>query len=170
MDAWGYLAVIGLCLIGLAWLLPNKQKKSAAPSLDDIERTLDAFSSELEEENKRFAEWLANFKHEHDERLAEVERRMYALEKQNEWLRSLLSNPELPAAPAAPAAEPAAPAPSAQPEGDGGSIEERYPELFEYYRQGKSTEQIARKLGMNKGEVMLILGLAKREARQHAPS
>ncbi|MFD7521526.1 DUF6115 domain-containing protein [Paenibacillus chitinolyticus] len=43
------------------------------------------------------------------------------------------------------------------------SVRSRYAALFELHDQGRSTEQIAKQLGMNKGEVMLIMQLAKRE-------
>ncbi|MCZ8512342.1 hypothetical protein O9H85_07840 [Paenibacillus filicis] len=43
------------------------------------------------------------------------------------------------------------------------NIKQRYSELFELYDQGKSSDAIAKKLGMNKGEIHLILQLAKRE-------
>ncbi|MEY9092088.1 hypothetical protein [Paenibacillus sp. RC84] len=43
------------------------------------------------------------------------------------------------------------------------SVRARYAALFELHDQGRSTEQIAKQLGMNKGEVMLIMQLAKRE-------
>lgn len=45
------------------------------------------------------------------------------------------------------------------------NIRERYAAVFSLYDQGKSTEYIARKLEMNKGEVMLIIQLAKQEAQ-----
>ncbi|WP_042160514.1 DUF6115 domain-containing protein [Paenibacillus gorillae] len=71
----------------------------------------------------------------------------------------------------APAAQPAAepvrlvqeadPAPAAVPAPT--TIQSRYAELLELYSQGKSIELIAKKLGMNKGEVQLILQLAKQE-------
>ena len=44
----------------------------------------------------------------------------------------------------------------------------RYPELFYLYRQGKSIEQIAKKLGINKGETALIIQLAKQEEEGRA--
>ncbi|MFS0839327.1 hypothetical protein [Paenibacillus sp. 1P03SA] len=37
------------------------------------------------------------------------------------------------------------------------SVRARYAALFELHDQGRSTEQIAKQLGMNKGEVMLIM-------------
>jgi len=50
-----------------------------------------------------------------------------------------------------------------QPERERVYIRERYANVFELYNQGKSTEYIAKKLEMNKGEVMLIIQLAKQE-------
>lgn len=48
------------------------------------------------------------------------------------------------------------------------SIHARYSELFMLYEEGKSIEMISKKLGMNKGEVQLIIQLAKQEAAVHA--
>ncbi|TNJ64321.1 hypothetical protein FE784_21260 [Paenibacillus hemerocallicola] len=52
---------------------------------------------------------------------------------------------------------------SSQPERGPMNIRERYANVFHLYDQGKSTEYIAKKLEMNKGEVMLIIQLAKQE-------
>lgn len=43
------------------------------------------------------------------------------------------------------------------------SIMERYSELFELYHQGKSIDTIGKAIGMHRGEVQLILQLAKQE-------
>ncbi|WP_068774653.1 hypothetical protein [Paenibacillus sp. FJAT-26967] len=43
------------------------------------------------------------------------------------------------------------------------SVRLRYAELLEMYSKGRSTEQIAKQFRMNKGEVMLILQLARQE-------
>lgn len=58
---------------------------------------------------------------------------------------------------------PAADSISNQPERGPMNIRERYANVFHLYDQGKSTEYIAKKLEMNKGEVMLIIQLAKQE-------
>ncbi|MCR2805040.1 DUF6115 domain-containing protein [Paenibacillus soyae] len=47
------------------------------------------------------------------------------------------------------------------------SIHARYAELFQLHGEGKSVEAIAKKLGMNKGEVQLIIGLSKQEEAAH---
>ncbi|MGO4270484.1 hypothetical protein AB4Z22_11635 [Paenibacillus sp. TAF58] len=45
------------------------------------------------------------------------------------------------------------------------SMKSRYQELFSLHDQGKGVEAIAKKLGMNKGEVSLILQLSRQEER-----
>ncbi|MBW5444546.1 hypothetical protein GE107_00510 [Cohnella sp. CFH 77786] len=48
------------------------------------------------------------------------------------------------------------------------SIRVRYAELLALHERGRSVEQIAKSAGMNKGEVQLILQLARREEEQLA--
>lgn len=43
------------------------------------------------------------------------------------------------------------------------TVRDRYPQLFELYARGKSMDSIAKSLGIPRGEVQLILQLAKRE-------
>lgn len=64
------------------------------------------------------------------------------------------------------AGEPAAEA-AAEPALAPQSIRARYPELLELHDRGRSVEQLAKALGLNKGEVQLILQLAKREEERH---
>ncbi|MFC0214366.1 hypothetical protein ACFFK0_18195 [Paenibacillus chartarius] len=47
------------------------------------------------------------------------------------------------------------------------NIKDRYAELFKLYGESKSIEYIAKKLQMNKGEVQLIIQLAKQEESAH---
>jgi len=47
------------------------------------------------------------------------------------------------------------------------TVRARYKELFDLHDSGKSIEYIAKKLGKNKGEVQLIIGLARQEEPQH---
>ncbi|MFC5448368.1 hypothetical protein [Paenibacillus aestuarii] len=62
-----------------------------------------------------------------------------------------------------PAIEPEVPVPDPEPLYTGLSMKSRYAELFSLHEQGKGVEAIAKKLGMNKGEVTLILQLSKQE-------
>ncbi|MCC3376209.1 hypothetical protein [Cohnella sp. REN36] len=48
------------------------------------------------------------------------------------------------------------------------SMRGRYGELLDLHDRGRSVEQIAKAMNMNKGEVQLILQLARREEERHA--
>jgi len=96
---------------------------------------------------------------------------------------TLASVPPIPRPAPQPTAVPVAPAPTvlAAPEAPASAdkpaegppsrfadtVKSRYKEVFELYDKGKSIEFIAKKLGKNKGEVQLIIGLAKQEEPQH---
>ncbi|MFB9273582.1 hypothetical protein ACFQMJ_27155 [Cohnella cellulosilytica] len=59
----------------------------------------------------------------------------------------------------------AEPSPDSEPERISPAIRDRYADLLAMHEKGKSVEQIAKATGMNKGEVQLILQLARREER-----
>lgn len=52
---------------------------------------------------------------------------------------------------------------SVEPEPATELVRDRYPELFDLYTKGKSIDMIAKTIGIQRGEVQLILQLAKRE-------
>lgn len=60
------------------------------------------------------------------------------------------------------------PEPEEEPPVAPNSIRARYPDLLALHEKGRSVEQIAKALGMNKGEVQLILQLVRREEEHHA--
>ncbi|CAG7623789.1 DUF6115 domain-containing protein [Paenibacillus allorhizosphaerae] len=164
--------------------------------LSDVEATMDHFATELEEQNKALIQMFGDTKKEYELYSAKLASRVELLEKQNDRLQGELSRigvfqeqlqnrdgileaqPEASSAKrtesagqaasllAAAMSEPRAEA--AEPADVPLNIRDRYRELLQLYEQGKSTEFIARKLQMNKGEINLILQLAKQEERSHA--
>jgi DNA-binding NarL/FixJ family response regulator len=101
-----------------------------------------------------------------EQRIAELERKYRELERQIAQIQVGALAPPAPVAAHIPAPQPVvqqqveSPPPPAAPE----TIQSRYADLFGLYNQGKSIEMISKKLGMNKGEVQLVLQLAKQEA------
>ncbi|GIP33096.1 hypothetical protein J2TS4_23060 [Paenibacillus sp. J2TS4] len=173
----------------LSRLLPISPKTST-DLVKEVEETIEQFATELELDNERLLETLARMKEEHHSELQGLNRKIEQLHKRDELLAERMeqfmkantassseSKPDKSAAPveAVPdkAPEKASLAESSQtlPETvtsrDGMNLKQRYPELFALYEQGKSIEVIARKFGMNKGEVNLIVQLGKQEENSH---
>ncbi|NQX65790.1 hypothetical protein HQN90_06585 [Paenibacillus alba] len=95
------------------------------------------------------------------------------VDSENQGLIGSLNNPDLPASASSIQSEQGEasflPVPAEEiveePVYMGLGMKSRYTELFALHDQGKSVEAIAKQLGMNKGEVSLILQLAKQEER-----
>lgn len=190
MDAWLYIVLLGLVLVVYAKLVPKKEPATKQTNvMKEIENTMELFSAELEEENKQLLGLVSGMKKEHDAHTATLLGRIEALEHQNKAVHDQLSMllldqrnrkdtsppsvaidapgvsaPDVSLSAAAPAQQkPQAEEAVVQPERGPMSIRQRYSDVFRLYEQGKSTEYIAKKLEMNKGEVMLIIQLAKQE-------
>lgn len=159
MGPWLYIVLLGACIMLFAWLKPNNAAARPSAGIEEIEETLEQFALELEEDNRQLMEATAGIRSKLEADILKLSGRVDALEKQ------LLAYAQ--ASPAQPAAQPEAAVSSEQQEEQAESapadMKSRYPELFAYYAQGKSMEYIAKKTGMNKGEVELIIQLAKQE-------
>ncbi|MFC4103539.1 hypothetical protein [Paenibacillus xanthanilyticus] len=185
-QPWLYIVLLGGVIIVIGMMMPRKTREpdsQGEASVHGMEAALEQFMENMEEENRQMVELIAKSRKEaqanaksYDERIKQLEMRCAELEHQ-------LSKQTLSAAPVPypyitdkltyaehaalhqtppPAAEPIVEPEPAEPEEDT-SIRGRYPELFDLYQSGKSVETISKKLGMNKGEVQLILQLAKQE-------
>jgi hypothetical protein len=176
----------------------SRQPAKPATTIKEIEDTMEQFTAELEEENRQLIQLVSEMKHDHEKHSAKLQGRLEVLERQNidvsKQLDRLLQaeanqrnkGPAAPAIVADPAAAklaaavaasssaPTNPLTEAPPvekqemKPDGMNIRNRYTELFQLEKQGKSIDHIAKKLGMNKGEVMLIIQLAKQEDHARA--
>lgn len=200
-----YIVLIGLVIIVYAQVFFKKKDRTTASSqsLEEFERTVEMFASDLEEQNEALMQLLAETKRDYELQLTRQLGRIEALEKQFQeaaleiaHLKLLLnervsevqtaatmvagrSASEVADNPAPAVADNPAPAvadssaPAVQLEtvhNDAHSdsvkpvtIRSRYEELFALYESGKSIEYIAKQLGMNKGEISLILMLSKQE-------
>lgn len=101
-----------------------------------------------------------------DTRLLAVEAGMqqheFAVAEQAQPLVAVAAEPTLPLVPAEVQPEPVLPV-AEEPEPQEEHVRDRYPELFDLYAQGKSMDMIAKTVGLQRGEVQLILQLARKE-------
>lgn len=175
MSNWVYIVLVGAVVLVFALLVPRK-KETAADSnqaVRNMEVALEQFMENMEMDNQELVKLVAATKESErsqsdkkEQRINELESKLVKLEQLLEQQRqnvpaiavseqpAAVVTPEMPVQQAAQEEELVAP-PS--------TIGGRYASLLELYSQGKSIEAIAKKMGMNKGEVQLILQLVKRE-------
>lgn len=151
----------------------------------DIESALELYMADVERENEQLIELVTQLKQQAEDnqtayqrqmqnmqaRLEELERRSLQLDArvaagENGLLQLAMTIGSAPGSRpteiAFPEGQEAAPA-AEEPAETKPSIKQRYPELFELHEQGKSVDAISRACGLQRGEVQLILQLAKQE-------
>ncbi|RXZ76934.1 hypothetical protein EBB07_32040 [Paenibacillaceae bacterium] len=194
-QPWHYIVLLGAFIIVCALVLPRRSKAEPAKPADlsNLEDSLELFMSSMEKDNRELVEMVAQTRQEWQADTAQREQRITRLEQANtELARTVASQRQefdaltLRAAQAPRRSEPgtlhAAKQLAAATEDStaGERLEEqgiaqetpdirgRYASLFALHEQGKSIEYIARKSGMNKGEVQLILQLSRQEEQHRA--
>ena len=189
MDPWIYIVILGASVIGYANLKTRPEAADSTQVVSDIETTLSQFAEELEEDNKALVERIGGLKRDLEAEIHRLSGRIEALER---FTPRLLEGAATGSAVEAASSEkpkprkaerkavketPVAsedtvtvtatendePEENSSPQIEALNIKNRYTELFELNKQGKSIEYIAKKTGMNKGEVQLIMQLAKQE-------
>lgn len=192
MQPWMYVVLLGLIFIVYARFLPKDQAVSSNKMnvVQEIEETIEHFAAEMDEQNQSLLNLFSKTKQDYEIELAKLAGRLESLEKQkvelsqeltkvhiNQQLSSksnstMEASSEYPTTPENLGADPLV-IPTAElqikmeeePVYAGLSMKSRYTELFSLHDQGKGVEAIAKKLGMNKGEVSLILQLSRQEER-----
>ncbi|NGZ75477.1 hypothetical protein [Saccharibacillus alkalitolerans] len=189
-DAWLYVVLLGAAAVVYAFLIPKDRTGKPAAGSDrvvrEVEQTLEQYMMEMEKENDDLVNLLVQIRQETGAkqlalqeqvaemrgRLAEMERTAGKHEARIEQLSyAEVSMPEASApqqetgkrissAAIENAAEQGTDNPKEEPEE---SVRSRYPQLFELHDQGKSVDAIAKATGLQRGEIQLILRLAKRE-------
>ncbi len=189
-SPWLSVVLLGVAITGYAWMMPKPSSKGKDSEFSS-ESAYEQLLEDLEAENRELVDAVAKFKREQDETVDKLSRRIVDMEHQMKLWSLQAATTAATAAPI-PAAtpefrqdEPATtdapsqphtfvqPEPVKDPEPEPiqvppTSIRGRYPELMALHDKGRSIEQIAKTLGLNKGEVQLVLQLARREEEQHA--
>lgn len=189
MQPWMYVVLLGLVLIVYARFLPKEQGATSGKMnvVQEIEETIEHFAAEMDEQNQSLIELFSKTKQDYEVELAKLAGRLETLEKQKhelskeltkvhvkeqEDLASVSSIYQVSGHKVAAAASSSLgigtvvePVAEQEPIYAGLSMKSRYAELFSLHDQGKGVEAIAKKLGMNKGEVSLILQLSRQEER-----
>jgi hypothetical protein len=191
VSPWLSIVLLGVAITGYAWMMPKTNVRGKETEFVS-EAAYDRLLEDLETENRELVDAVAKFKKEQDETVKKLGRRIVDMEHQmKKWLEQsppsatpLDSKPPILPTNSLPSIEIFVPTPSSEPTSEVHinlvapevdevvlpltTIRGRYPELLEMHDKGRSVEQIAKAMGMNKGEVQLILQLARREEQQHA--
>lgn len=191
MEAWQTIMLLGAVAIVCAAVLPRKAVSNNDPvnqssqTVRNMETALESFMENMESDNRQMVEMVTKSQQDTQTQAVNREKRISELEKRCADLEAVLSE-QAKAAARAIVSEHAAMTPSTVnseqqtlvstpiasvtanveepvPTVEESTIRSRYSELFEMYSHGKSIEAIAKKLGINKGEVQLILQLSKQE-------
>ncbi|UQZ32089.1 hypothetical protein C2I18_00105 [Paenibacillus sp. PK3_47] len=189
MQPWVYIVLVGAVAIVYALRLPARAKGDSAEkqSLKETEAALELYMADIERENDKMLQLVSSIKQQSQnnravmqEEINSLREQLAELQKSNTLLDARLTAEEkgllqltasfagiAQASRSAEGAEAvqassseAPPEPKPKPVS---SIKLRYPRLFELYEEGKSVDSIAKMAGLQRGEVQLILQLAKQE-------
>lgn len=180
-----YIVLLGAVVIACAFVMPRKKQHAAIPAqtVQSMETALEQFMENMEKDNQELVQLVAKAQQEtrsdadrNEQRIIDLERKCGMLTEQLE-LALTRSAPASGMVQSIQAVETEVIKPSNEaavhseaPINEAkqmNTIHARYSELFQLYKQGKSIEAISKKLGMNKGEVQLIIQLAKQEEAAH---
>ncbi|MNO45747.1 hypothetical protein D3C76_360200 [compost metagenome] len=189
MQPWVYIVLVGVAAILYALLLPARMKagKAEQQSLKETEAALELYMADIERENEELVQLVSSIKQQsqtNDQamqgQISDLQRQLTELQQNSVLLEGRVTNEEkrlrelevsvekVSYVKVSAIGEPSdgADRSSLQPEVKAkpiSSIKLRYPRLFEMHEQGKSVDSIAKTAGLQRGEVQLILQLAKQE-------
>lgn len=173
MEPWSTLVVLGVGIIVFAWFMPKSRPESGEKDKKEVEAVLEQYLAEIELENEKVIQsiqkWKQDYSHlntqrekeiqEINEKVNSLEHQFFSLADHVTTLQALpLNNQE-----GSDTDQKLNIADNKHTAVDELTIHTRYTEIFELESKGKSTDYIARKLEIPKGEVELILQLGERE-------
>lgn len=193
LPGWIYIVLIGAVAIVYGFLLPKARNVAATAqsmaTVDKVEDTLEHYMAEIEKENEEIIDLVSKIKQEStakqlalQEQLTEMRQRLIQLEQKPDPVVmpsviqpvATMQNPvytqtqgtgtqgDALRESAARMQQYSEPVVEEQPDTTE-RIQDRYQELFALYENGKSIDTIAKTVGLQRGEVQLILQLAKQE-------
>jgi flagellar motility protein MotE (MotC chaperone) len=142
-EHWIILIFIGVLLIAVAFFL----KKPPADEKTELKHLLQSFSKEFEQENERLIEIISRLKQNVDEKMEDFETRIAHCEERIRKLENGAQNVQ--------------PMYREEDFSDLLQLKNRYRQIFKLAQAGMTPEEIAKQIGTVKGEVDLILHLAK---------
>ncbi|ASS65690.1 MULTISPECIES: hypothetical protein [unclassified Paenibacillus] len=174
MQPWQYIVLLGAVVLVWAFAAPRRGKKPSAESasrdsgLEQMENALEQFMEDMEESNRNLGELVKSSREQGQAEARLREQRIEELEKQCRLLQEAVAASAVSAQAEADGAAPMQQEEAARPLEAPESIRARFRQLFDLERQGRSVDQIAKELGIHKGEVLLIQQLARQEESANA--
>lgn len=189
MQPWVYIVLVGVAAILYALLLPARVKEGKAEqqSLKETEAALELYMADIERENEELVQLVSSIKQQSQTnqnvmqgQINELQNQLAGLQSTTELLEARVTEESKSLKELATTVEKGSHVKmeanvntsiqqgmdAVQPEEKTkpiSSIKLRYPRLFELHEQGKSIDSIAKTAGLQRGEVQLILQLAKQE-------
>ncbi|WP_379126585.1 hypothetical protein [Paenibacillus sp. sgz500958] len=188
MQPWVYIVLLGVAAIAYSLMMPrrSKQENLEQRALKETEAALEMYVADIERENEEIINLVGSIKQQSQatqgalqEQLVELKAQLAEQQRISAQLESRLTAGESGLLQLAMLSkgQPDAVNERIVPEKTENSIAEeqtepakpvnsiklRYPKLFELNEQGKSIDAISKIVGLQRGEVQLILQLSKQE-------
>jgi len=158
---------VALIAIGIVLFALTRPKNSAVPAVvpqqqtaidHGLKETLDEFMNELERDNARLVDSFVNLQNDYKQKLTNQQQVIQDLQLRMSQLESMITEHV-----ATSEKQPSRPESLQQVTPPGFIFNEKYAKVVELSRQGLSAEQIARATDIGMGEILMVLGMAKRE-------
>lgn len=164
-EPWYYLVIVGAAILVYAWYLPKRTEPNPNELFKEIELTVERCLDNLQEDNQELFDMLAAIHEKQDQEMTRLNERIAHLER----LQAMGNGQARAGTSESVRSEPGNEWKYTRDQTDHSAKQEtiraRFPALFELHDEGKSVDAIAKSIGMNKGEVQLILRLDKREGQ-----
>lgn len=189
-QPWITIALLGAVIFLFAFIQTRgaKTAKNQSGSLQEIEEAFEHFVQEIEEDNRKVMEHVTSLKAAYEQRSQLLSERLEShAQLLNDRIQQLEQHIQAMEQAAAATTPPLQTAKHAVNEAstletaiydnsaettviEADTIRHRYQSIFDMHHEGRSIEYIAKKMGMNKGEVQLVLTLAQQEEANRAES